>query len=252
MTHLTREEFAKVVMLAFCEGEDQYILKAYDALLARVEELETRNRIACNALGDANERHRTQLHTVTAERDAAKEAARVVIEAGGPQPGFISLWQGYCDKKMEIEDLQDRLANLERQVADLKDPHSPGGQSVVESWLLAAQRGEAKEGDCLEILRRLQADATRLRDSLVEMMGLYERRIRSACLSQQQLDEKPWRVGEFVRAEIALAGPQYRNCPTCDSPARHLHPAMQHGGEVQPCRDPWHTPATQALAGKEA
>lgn len=31
-----------------------------------------------------------------------------------------------------------------------------------------------------------------------------------------------------------------RNCPTCDSPARHLHPAMQHEGEVQICRDSWH------------
>lgn len=29
-------------------------------------------------------------------------------------------------------------------------------------------------------------------------------------------------------------------CPRCDSPAPHLHPAMQHGGEVQPCPDAWH------------
>lgn len=29
-------------------------------------------------------------------------------------------------------------------------------------------------------------------------------------------------------------------CPTCDSPAPHLHPAMQHEGEVQPCKDAWH------------
>lgn len=30
------------------------------------------------------------------------------------------------------------------------------------------------------------------------------------------------------------------NCPTCDSPAPHLHPAVQYGGEVQPCRDRFH------------
>lgn len=33
-----------------------------------------------------------------------------------------------------------------------------------------------------------------------------------------------------------------RNCPTCDSPAPNLHPAVQSEGEVQPCKDPWHTP----------
>ena len=29
-------------------------------------------------------------------------------------------------------------------------------------------------------------------------------------------------------------------CPTCTSPSPELHPAMQHEGEVQPCRDDWH------------
>ena len=28
------------------------------------------------------------------------------------------------------------------------------------------------------------------------------------------------------------------NCPTCESPGKHLHPAVQHEGEVQICRDP--------------
>jgi len=31
-----------------------------------------------------------------------------------------------------------------------------------------------------------------------------------------------------------------RNCPKCGSSGRHLHPAMQHEGEVQICRDSWH------------
>lgn len=31
-------------------------------------------------------------------------------------------------------------------------------------------------------------------------------------------------------------------CPRCDSPARNLHPAMQHEGEVQMCAHLWHSP----------
>lgn len=31
-----------------------------------------------------------------------------------------------------------------------------------------------------------------------------------------------------------------RNCPSCHSPDPKLHPAMQHEGKVQPCRDEWH------------
>lgn len=34
------------------------------------------------------------------------------------------------------------------------------------------------------------------------------------------------------------------NCPSCGSPAPHRHPAVQHEGEVQPCRDPFHLTVT--------
>lgn len=34
------------------------------------------------------------------------------------------------------------------------------------------------------------------------------------------------------------------NCPICQSPAPHRHPAVQHEGEVQPCRDPYHLAVT--------
>lgn len=33
-------------------------------------------------------------------------------------------------------------------------------------------------------------------------------------------------------------------CPSCKSPAPHLHPAVQHGGEVMLCRDPFHMMVT--------
>jgi hypothetical protein len=33
-------------------------------------------------------------------------------------------------------------------------------------------------------------------------------------------------------------------CPRCDSPAPHLHPAVQHEGEVQPCPHAFHLTVT--------
>ena len=40
-----------------------------------------------------------------------------------------------------------------------------------------------------------------------------------------------------------------RNCPTCESPQPHLHPAMQFEGEVQPCKDLWHQYQPDARRG---
>lgn len=34
-------------------------------------------------------------------------------------------------------------------------------------------------------------------------------------------------------------------CPRCDSPQPHLHPAVQHEGEVQLCDHPWHASTEQ-------
>ena len=50
-----------------------------------------------------------------------------------------------------------------------------------------------------------------------------------------------------------LPGLKAEPCPTCDSPAQHLHPAVQEGGEVQPCGDAFHSQVTpQNTAAKIA
>lgn len=45
-----------------------------------------------------------------------------------------------------------------------------------------------------------------------------------------------------------LGVPRFRaddRCPRCDSPQLHLHPAVQCGGEVQPCPHPFHGHASR-------
>ena len=55
----------------------------------------------------------------------------------------------------------------------------------------------------------------------------------------------------FVKANAGYCGlpptapiHQANRCPTCHSPQPHLHPAVQHEGEVSVCKDPFHSQVT--------
>lgn len=41
-----------------------------------------------------------------------------------------------------------------------------------------------------------------------------------------------------------------KRCPRCDSPAPHLHPAIQWEGEVQPCAHKYHHQVTASNTAK--
>lgn len=57
-------------------------------------------------------------------------------------------------------------------------------------------------------------------------------------------------LGEAPLGETVDDKPE--KCPTCNSHQPKLHPAMQHGGEVQPCRDSWHEPHGSILPVHDA
>ncbi len=54
-----------------------------------------------------------------------------------------------------------------------------------------------------------------------------------------------------MNANIAQQS-QNNNCPKCGSPQPHLHPAVQHEGEVHICLDPWHSQSLPGGFGKLA
>jgi hypothetical protein len=66
---------------------------------------------------------------------------------------------------------------------------------------------------------------------------------------RQQKTDLELRVEEFNRAAHVRFEAATKRCPRCDSPAPHLHPAVQHEGEVQPCSDAFHLQPTPENIG---
>ena len=71
-----------------------------------------------------------------------------------------------------------------------------------------------------------------------------------AAYAITQIDDQPQGEPEDLTSPMGqerfLAALSKRgHCPRCDSPAPHLHPAMQHEGEVQPCSHEFHRTVTE-------
>lgn len=72
----------------------------------------------------------------------------------------------------------------------------------------------------------------------------------------RRLHERATDATFLARAEAIRKWTHAGHCPTCDSPAPNLHPAVQFEGEVSPCDDPFHASpspgAVNAMAGGDS
>ncbi len=63
-------------------------------------------------------------------------------------------------------------------------------------------------------------------------------RVAAACIARNPSGNGHGRPRFWPKAS------DWSRCDTCESPAPHMHPALAHEGEVEPCRDDFHRRAT--------
>lgn len=85
-----------------------------------------------------------------------------------------------------------------------------GCNSTQKTLLAIKLLHEAHKDDVAEI-ERLRTTAVKLHTAvergcyfLMEMMKAYERRIRSDCKTQEEIDKRPWECAEYVAAAAYL------------------------------------------------
>ena len=124
----------------------------------------------------------------------------------------------------------------------------PTGDGVLE--ILNVGAGDVKitfnNGDIQETIRARRIVTDMLRRGYALIVEV-EREGRMAYERVQAFDEAK---GEYIIADLDPAPPitvevtatadTRKKCPRCGSPDPEKHPAVQLGGEVQPCSDPFH------------
>lgn len=161
------------------------------------------------------------------------------------------------DHKQLVERLRDRVENFQgvcfsaallAEAADTIEHLRAEYEAEIER---CEQAGEA-EGIRAD---KAEAEVKELREAEAQILRQFE-------------DAAEFCRPERAKTEITVAGdgrtspervavpdlPMYPpadhpTCPSCGSRQPELHPAVQAGGEVQPCRDPWHR---STRAGMEA
>ena len=78
--------------------------------------------------------------------------------------------------------------------------HSYEFGASQEGVRAARERCELAHAALLAAVRALADDKDRLAHCLMLMMQAYERRIRSDCTTQEQLDKRPWECAEYVES----------------------------------------------------
>lgn len=165
-----------------------------------------------------------------------------------------TIWEEHqlCRAWLERAELRAALAARDEQITNLTHDRDSWREQADEMATEAAKYlervRELESGDVLsERARLLHVAEERVAELEAGLRELYEAqkavypRFEDGAEAQRAWAERI--SAADARARALLAPPETRrptHCPTCDSPAPHLHPAMQAEGEVQPCKDPWH------------
>ena len=229
---------AVAVTLQYERDTREMLAEAVRVLRAREERL----RAALSALVRAIEDTWTHEDDCpAADGDDAPEDAECQCMPMAVDDAFAALAGTAINSDASPREAFDLRAHLQRQREWSERTFGPGSRAA---GVIDHIRKE---------LREIEADPTDLEEWIDVVILALDGAWRSGATPDQiiaQLVAKQatnearawpdWRTQPTDRAIEHVRAERPERCPRCDSPAPHLHPAMRHEGEVQPCSDAWH------------